>query len=296
MLYLINVNPKYYNMKKNYILFLMIGLFTWSINAQVTLTQSNDPVSVTAGGVACWSNTTLEYRTNSFFRAYNLADFSVTEDFEISSVEYGQGAADDGKLITCNIYTATSDDLATATLILVGSATHTSAAADDLTLISVALTATIPSTATTVVFEVLAGDSGTNIGETFFPGLNTGGENDDSYLLAADCGITAPSTATSIGFADNQYVMNVIGNVLSIEEFSLDNSISVYPNPTSNIINLDISNAVTVKSVELYNVIGKRVIKTNNATTLDLTNLESGIYMLKVTTDLGSITKKIIRS
>ena len=274
----------------------MIGLFAWSINGQVTITQSVDPVTVTDGGVACWSQTTLEYRENSFFRAYNLADFSITEDFGITSVEYGQGAADDGKLITCNIYTATSDDLTTATLTLVGSATHTSAAADDLTLISVALSATIPASTTTIVFETLAGDSGTNTGETFFPGINTGGENDDSYLKATECGIAAPATATSIGFADNQYVMNVIGDVLSVDEFSLDNSISVYPNPTNNIINLDVSNAVTVKSIELYNVIGKQVIKANNTSTLDLSNLESGVYMLKVATDLGSITKKIIRS
>ncbi|MDO6597036.1 T9SS type A sorting domain-containing protein [Oceanihabitans sp. 2_MG-2023] len=286
-------------MKKNYILFFMIGFFVWSINGQITLTQSNDAISVTAGGVGCWSQPptgTGEYRENSFFRAYNLADFSVTEDFEISSVEYGQGTADDGKLITCNIYAATSDDLNTATLTLLGTATHISSSADDLSLISVALTATIPSTTATIAFEVLAGDSGTNINETFFPGINTGGENDDSYLKATACGITTPTPATAIGFSDNQYVMNVIGNILSVEEFSLDNSISIYPNPTSNILNLNVSNAVAIKSIELYNVIGKQVIKTNATTTLDLTNLESGIYMLKVDTDLGSITKKVIRS
>ncbi|MFD2541812.1 T9SS type A sorting domain-containing protein [Lacinutrix gracilariae] len=286
-------------MKKNYILFFMIGLFTLSLKAQVIITQSNDPVSVADGGVACWSQPptgTGEYRENSFLRAYNLADYSITGDFEITSVEYGQGAADDGKIITCNVYTASSDDLTTATLTLIGSATHTSAAADDLSLVSVALSATIPSGTTAIAFEVLAGDSGTNTGETFFPGINTGGENDDSYLKAVDCGITSPTTATSIGFPDNQYVMNVVGNLLSVEEFSLDTSVSVYPNPTKNILHLDVSNHVTIKSIELYNVIGKQVLKTNNTTSLDLSNLESGVYLLKVATDLGSITKKVIRS
>ena len=124
-------------MKKNYVLFLMASLFFYIVDAQVTLTQSVDPNTVDAGGVACWSNGTGEYRDNAFFRAYNLNDFGVTGDFEISSVQYGQGSADDGKEITVSIYTADTDDLATATLTFVASATHTSNSADDLSLVSV---------------------------------------------------------------------------------------------------------------------------------------------------------------
>ena len=109
-------------MKKNYILFLLVTSFAWIANAQVTLTQSNDDASVSDGGVACYNNGTQEYRANSFFRAYNLGDFGITEDFGITSVEYGQGSAADGKIITCNIYTATSDNLPVADLTLIASA------------------------------------------------------------------------------------------------------------------------------------------------------------------------------
>jgi len=281
-------------MKKNYILFLLVTLFAWTANSQITLTQSNDDTTVDNTGVACWNAGTGEYRANSFFRAYNLDDFGITEDFGITSVEYGQGGASEGKVITCNIYTASSDDLTTATLTLVSTADHVSSAADDLTMISVALTATIPA-GSTIAFEVFAADSGTSIDQTFFPGLNAGGENDDSYLLAEACGITAPTTATVVGFADNQYVMNVLGDLLSVEEFSLDNSISVFPNPTSDIITLDVSNRITVNSLELYNIVGKQVIQTTNVSTLDLSQLSAGMYMLRVLTDSGILTKKIIR-
>jgi len=290
-----NVNRNYNNMKKNYILFLLVTLFAWTANAQVTISQSNDIATVDDSGVACWNAGTGEYRANSFLRAYNLVDFGITDDFGITSVEYGQGGADDGKVITCNIYTATSDDLSTATLTLVGTADHVSTAADDLSMISVALTATIPANST-IAFELFASDGGTAIGQTFFPGINAGGENDDSYLLAADCGITAPTDATTVGFPDNQYVMNVVGDLLSVEEFSLDNSISIFPNPTSDIITLDVSNRITVSSLELYNIVGKQVIKTNNVSTLDLSQLSAGVYMLRVMTDSGILTKKIIRN
>ena len=288
-------------MKKNYILFLLVTLFAWTVNAQVTLTKSTDFTTVDGSGVACQAPN-VSYADNSFFRVYNLIDFAVTEDFGITSVQYGQGAATDGKVITCNIYTANSDDLATAILTFVETASHISSAADDLSLITVALTATIPA-GSTIVFEVFAaidpddGDIDTPV-NLYFPGFNIVGQNDDSYLLAPGCGIDVPTIPSDIdpGFADNQYVMNVIGNVLSVEEFSLENSVSVFPNPTSNIITIDISNRITVNSLELYNIIGKQVIKTANVSTLDLSQLSAGVYMLRVLTDSGTLTKKVIRN
>ncbi|WP_158635190.1 T9SS type A sorting domain-containing protein [Formosa maritima] len=280
-------------MKNYYILFLLFTLFIFPSNAQITLTQSVDPNNVTDGGVACWSSASGEYRENSFYRAYNLADFAVTEDFQISSVEYGQGSADDGKVITVNIYTASTDNLATATLTLVQSATHVSNSADDLSLISVPITAIIPA-GSTIAFEVLAGDSGTNIGETFFPGINAGGQNDDSYIKSTGCNINAPSTTASIGFADNQYVMNVVGNLLGIEEFSLD-KVSVYPNPVLNDLHIDIHDSIQMISAKVYSITGQVVLQVNNKKDLDTSSLNSGVYLLKIETSKGSITRKIIK-
>lgn len=281
-------------MTKNYILFLLSILFVGTINAQVTLTQSVDPVTVDDGGVACWDQGSGEYRENSFFRAYNLADFGVVGDFEISSVEYGQGSASDGKIITLNIYTATSDDLSTATLTLIQSASHTSSATGDLALISVPLVATIPA-GSTIAFEVMAGDSGTNTGETYFPGLNSGGENDDSYIKSASCNIDPPATATSIGFPDNQYVMNVVGtDLLSVDEFSLS-KISISPNPTVDFVNIDMGVINSDFTVSLYNVTGQLVLEKVNQTKLNVSELNSGVYLLKIESENASIARKIVK-
>ena len=281
-------------MKKNYISFLLLVLFVWVGQAQITLTQSVDPVSVTDTGVACWNNGSGEYRDNSFFRAYNLADFSVTDDFQISSVEYGQGSADEGKVITVNIYTASSDDLATATLTLVETASHTSSAADNLSVISVPISAVIPANST-IAFEVFAGDGGTNTGETYFPGINAGGENDDSYIMSIGCSINAPSTTTSIGFGDNQYVMNIVGDVLGIEEYSLD-SVSIYPNPVLNDLHIDLHSSIQIQEAKIYSITGQVVLQVQNKKDLDVSNLNPGIYLLKVKTSQGTITRKIVKS
>jgi len=281
-------------MKKNYISFLLLVLFVWVGQAQITLTQSVDAVGVTDGGVACFSSGSGEYRENSFYRAYNLADFSVTEDFQVSSVEYGQGSADDGKVITVNIYTASSDDLSTATLTLIETATHTSSSADDLSLISVPISATIPA-GSTIAFEVLAGDSGTNTGETFFPGINAGGENDDSYIKSEGCSINVPSTTSSIGFGDNQYVMNVVGDVLGIEEYSLD-SISVYPNPVLNDLHINLHNSIQVETAKIYSITGQVVLQVQNRKDIDVSSLNPGVYLLRIETTQGTITRKIVKS
>lgn len=281
-------------MKKNYILFLLIVLFVWVGQAQVVLTQSVDPNSVTDGGVACWSSASGEYRENSFFRAYNLADFSVAGDFEIGSVQYGQGAADDGKVITVNIYTATSDNLTTATLTLVQSATHISSSADDLSLITVPITATIPA-GSTIAFEVLAGDSGTNTGETFFPGINAAGENDDSYIMSTGCSINAPATLASIGFGDNQYVMNVVENILSVDEFSLER-VSVFPNPVLNELHIDLHNSIQVESAKIYSITGQVVLQVQDKKDIDVSSLNPGVYLLRVETTKGTLTRKIVKS
>src|SRR5690606_28818516 len=262
-------------MKNFYPFFLFMILFPLTGNAQVTLTQSVDPVNVTDGGVACWSNTTGEYRENSFFRSYNLAEYGVVGDFNITNVQYGQRSADDGKVITLNIYTASSLNLATATLTLVESTTHISSAADDISLVSVPMTATVPANSI-IAFEVMAGDSGAATGQTYFPGINDAGQNAPSYLEATACGITAPADTAGVSAA-SQYVMNVIGNdALSIDEFGLK-SVSIFPNPVMDELKIHISDATRINTIEIYSITGQIIFKRTYSNSLDVSNLKAGI-------------------
>ena len=50
------------------------------------------------------------------------------------------------------------------------------------------------------------------LGNGFFIGSNGLGETGPSYISAADCGITAPTTTAAIGFPAMMIVMNVTGN------------------------------------------------------------------------------------
>ena len=82
---------------------------------------------------------------------------------------------------------------------------------------------------------------------------------------------------------------------LEISDLSyLEESISLFPNPTSGQIQLNISNDIEVIKVKLYNVLGQQIaIATNN--TIEMSFLPSGLYYLQIATNLGTITKTVIR-
>lgn len=97
-------------------------------------------------------------------------------------------------------------------------------------------------------------------------------------------------------FVDNPgYVLDIWGNALSVPSLEANN-ISIYPNPVA-------GNTLTIGTnkplkIEIYNVLGKKLISTNVDSRngkVDVGFLYSGIYMLKMTSDGDTITKRIIK-
>lgn len=89
---------------------------------------------------------------------------------------------------------------------------------------------------------------------------------------------------------------NTTFQVLSNSIPTKDVAISLYPNPTSSMVNIKAEN--TIKSTELYDVQGRliQINKTDsNEVVLDISTYNSGIYFIKVTTDVGSKIKKIVK-
>ena len=82
-------------------------------------------------------------------------------------------------------------------------------------------------------------------------------------------------------------------STLSINEYDeLENSISIFPNPTHEYIN--ISTALQLDKVELYDLLGKRVLDTLETSQIKINHLQTGIYLVKVYTEKGTMTKKVV--
>ncbi|WOD43774.1 T9SS type A sorting domain-containing protein [Hwangdonia lutea] len=79
---------------------------------------------------------------------------------------------------------------------------------------------------------------------------------------------------------------------LSTNSFEQD-SFKIYPNPASDVIN--IASNTTVDKMELYNVLGEKILQTSNSSkALNIEGLKSGLYILKVFNKNNSASKKIV--
>lgn len=72
-------------------------------------------------------------------------------------------------------------------------------------------------------------------------------------------------------------------------------SIKVYPNPATDLVNIETSTSGQVKA-ELLSQDGKTFLSTEfeNKTTIDLSHIPSGLYLIKVTSDYGVKTFKVV--
>jgi len=79
---------------------------------------------------------------------------------------------------------------------------------------------------------------------------------------------------------------------------NIDNEIldmRIYPNPVNDNFVTIISPVVGLKEIEVYSVTGRKVMNTNtHKTTLNLSSINSGIYMVKVTINGRSKVSKLV--
>ncbi|MFD1063174.1 T9SS type A sorting domain-containing protein [Winogradskyella litorisediminis] len=69
--------------------------------------------------------------------------------------------------------------------------------------------------------------------------------------------------------------------------------VKLYPNPTSNILNIKTNNQ-QIKQIAIYDILGKQVLRANNSN-INVSHLKSGIYILKAKTTLGQVVKRFIK-
>lgn len=75
----------------------------------------------------------------------------------------------------------------------------------------------------------------------------------------------------------------------------LASKLNIYPNPAQDYIQID-SKDVQISSVQMYSLIGQEVISGKSLVNdrLDISSLNRGVYLLRINSESGSLTKKII--
>ena len=113
------------------------------------------------------------------------------------------------------------------------------------------------------------------------------------YIIQYGFSVTGPLADP----ADTTLGSVVIGEATAgVDDNSFVN-VSVYPNPSNSNWNFRTGNTV-ITSVEVFNLLGKRVVSQNNNSTelsISTQGLTSGIYIARITTEQGVKSVKLIR-
>src|SRR5690554_102203 len=132
----------------------------------------------------------------------------------------------------------------------------------------------------TVIWSV---ESGANVVSIDEDGLITALENGEAWVRAT-------STEDDTVFGE---LLVIVDTTASVDNLVMD-SVKIYPNPTNGIV--FISTNQHISSLEVYNLIGQRVIAANNTDQIDLSQLNTGTYIIKINTEKGTVSHRIVKN
>ena len=120
-------------------------------------------------------------------------------------------------------------------------------------------------------------------------------KQDNSFtLLEADSNFsfTPENSLSGIG----RFYLHTTSGVLSADDFDTNNNISIYTSSKDNLRIAGVQNGTA--TVRLYNILGKEMLKTsfegNGVNDINLNTIPMGIYIVKLTTENGTLNRKII--
>lgn len=141
---------------------------------------------------------------------------------------------------------------------------------------------------------------GTSSGTKLFQDINPstvqyrGGSNPGGYFTSGDV-LYFTADDSSTGYE----LYKLEQSALSVKETTKELAkISVFPNPTSDILNVDVDNQ-EIKEIKIFNVLGKQVMvksaKEKSLKNINISQLSVGMYVIQIRTNTNSFTRKILK-
>ena len=137
-----------------------------------------------------------------------------------------------------------------------------------------------------IMFMTISGEDGETLTFKYYD-VNTG----ETYAIADEFTFSVNAT---VGDVMNPYVMT--RGALGIDELS--SSINIYPNPVDN--ELFLATEVRVEEIAIYDVYGRKTTVYGLQTTdfvhsIDVADLEAGVYFVNIKTENGNIVKRFVK-
>ena len=86
------------------------------------------------------------------------------------------------------------------------------------------------------------------------------------------------------------------GIYLGVNDVNLAESIKIYPKPAKDILHISVEDgAIAIEKVQIINITGRSVkTVTDNLQKIDISNLNEGVYFIKITFNKGVLVEKIV--
>ena len=140
-----------------------------------------------------------------------MAAYTGGGQFCITSVSFGVEFANTTQPVTVRLYRTSNFPTGfPGSLTLIGTTTLNVSSAQNGTVVTTPLAATVPTGTSQLVMELFT-PNGQPGGYRFFVGSNAASETGPSYFSAPACGITVPTTTAAAGFPNMHVVFDVNG-------------------------------------------------------------------------------------
>lgn len=107
--------------------------------------------------------------------------------------------------------------------------------------------------------------------------------------------ITKGNTA-NLYYISTVYSNKQVNTKAAVKTNNID--VALYPNPTQNVLNVNLEKSNKEESLAIINMLGVEVLKVNNITnsnTIDISNLASGTYIVKLISEINNMSRVFIK-
>jgi hypothetical protein len=78
-----------------------------------------------------------------------------------------------------------------------------------------------------------------------------------------------------------------------VGSYDFNNNLSIFPNPTTQILNITNSTQENIKNISIYNQVGELIDKLQSSDKINISNYSQGIYLIVIESTKGNLARKV---
>lgn len=121
------------------------------------------------------------------------------------------------------------------------------------------------------------------------PGQSYFTANTTYYWNVTPINTVGPTTGTVVDWSFTTGTLGIENNNLA--------EISLYPNPVVDVLNITLPSSVELQSATMHDLLGKQTqVSIGENNTINMSQMAAGVYILKLETNQGTMTQKVIKN